>query len=943
MSSNHRTNLGRGRGRGREWGRGRGSGWRRGLGVNGPPSVTQHNSNNVNFPDRLVEEARDRIHTAEKNSSIGFYQNHQCGGNDEMVSFSTYNSPAIVPRRDDKKFDVGMSRGIGRGRGLRMNEPSWMAQQNINKNCTQEQFGESAVHEGRHNYNDDRNNAMGKSNDIRVNSSSMQQHRSSAHNHRKKSVTNMKDSSNKQRTNQSGSNDSNYGGYKESTISISQNKSIAARQQNEIKQACVPPNMERLDNIDAKKIEEQKNVLHEKEREENIELQEIVEQFDANGDNWNVGSNEHATMGGADVHLFESVEEKEARMAQERRKQRKIKLAKILNDGRNCTSANIKKEKQIPEPKRRKFDEWKVSKTELSDKNTDVTYVVNDIFTPNKIGDSTRNLSGIFQSELYQNEENGGDELNKLSARKSKVEDDGKDSFDIFTSSVSPLPSTNENSINHTTIKSSRAISTTTAARAGDDAGNHDDSEGYYKANIGEIIAFPLSNDSMHTKQKNLYYNDKLHNNSSTEIKFKVLGIVGKGVFSTVLKCVHIRENSQQVTSVKSDIIAMKLIRNNETMAKAAQKEVRILRLLCYSSSTSATKQYGKVKAMATSVTTEDQQRSSSLKDVDDESSKKEAQRRLRNHNIVRLLELNQDFDLQCEESNNNDNNSSTNENSKATKNVYQYYQQNQHLLLEYRLHTTLLFEHLPFNLRETLAKFGKNIGINLKAVKSYGKQLLVALSHLAAHRVVHADIKPDNILVSANFSMVKLCDFGSAFFETDSDNEPTPYLVSRFYRAPEIILGLEYDRMVDLWSVAVTLAELFTGSVLFPGRSNNDQLRRFMETVGRPFSNKIIRRHIVSYTSRLGLQPHFEALSSGGNYNFRRQEFDKVTGKPVIRIVSCNSVAMKSKRIDQIILQARSGNDDRGEVLKFANFLGHCLTLDPGRRIDVEKALVLI
>jgi serine/threonine protein kinase len=61
------------------------------------------------------------------------------------------------------------------------------------------------------------------------------------------------------------------------------------------------------------------------------------------------------------------------------------------------------------------------------------------------------------------------------------------------------------------------------------------------------------------------------------------------------------------------------------------------------------------------------------------------------------------------------------------------------------------------------------------------------------------ADLKPDNILVSANFSTVKLADFGSAFFETDHDNDPTPYLVSRFYRPPEIILGLEYDRMVSV------------------------------------------------------------------------------------------------------------------------------------------------
>lgn len=123
--------------------------------------------------------------------------------------------------------------------------------------------------------------------------------------------------------------------------------------------------------------------------------------------------------------------------------------------------------------------------------------------------------------------------------------------------------------------------------------------------------------------------------------------------------------------------------------------------------------------------------------------------------------------------------------------------------------------------------------------------QLFTALYHLAKHRIVHADIKPDNILVSANFTQLKLCDFGSAFFETDSDNDPTPYLVSRFYRPPEVMLGLEYDKATDLWSIAVTLFELFTGRVMFPGSNNNDMLKKIMEVKG-PLGNKMLRRHFI-------------------------------------------------------------------------------------------------
>jgi len=88
--------------------------------------------------------------------------------------------------------------------------------------------------------------------------------------------------------------------------------------------------------------------------------------------------------------------------------------------------------------------------------------------------------------------------------------------------------------------------------------------------------------------------------------------------------------------------------------------------------------------------------------------------------------------------------------------------------------------------------------------------QLFVALAHLRKHRIIHADIKPDNILISKDTKLLKLCDFGTAF----NIEEATiiEYLVSRFYRAPEIILGHPYDCAIDMWSTACTLYELYTG-----------------------------------------------------------------------------------------------------------------------------------
>ena len=109
----------------------------------------------------------------------------------------------------------------------------------------------------------------------------------------------------------------------------------------------------------------------------------------------------------------------------------------------------------------------------------------------------------------------------------------------------------------------------------------------------------------------------------------------------------------------------------------------------------------------------------------------------------------------------------------------------------EFRNHVALVFQFQAMNLRETLYKHGKDVGINIGAVRMYARQLLSALRHLEDLKIVHADIKLDNILCSEDLKQVTLCDFGSAFLESDKDIKPTTYIVSRFYRAPEIILGL--------------------------------------------------------------------------------------------------------------------------------------------------------
>ncbi|XP_062111165.1 uncharacterized protein LOC133822741 [Humulus lupulus] len=237
----------------------------------------------------------------------------------------------------------------------------------------------------------------------------------------------------------------------------------------------------------------------------------------------------------------------------------------------------------------------------------------------------------------------------------------------------------------------------------------------------------------------------------------------------------------------------------------------------------------------------------------------------------------------------------------------------------KYRNHLCLVFESLHMNLREVLKKFGRNIGLKLTAVRAYAKQLFIALKHLKNCGVLHCDIKPDNMLVNEAKNVLKLCDFGNAMFA--GKNEITPYLVSRFYRAPEIILGLPYDHPLDIWSVGCCLYELYTGKVLFPGATNNDMLRLHMELKG-PFPKKMLRKG--GFTDQ-----HFDQ-----DLNFHATEEDPVTKKTINRLI----LNIKPKDIGSIILG--SPGEDPKMLADFKDLLDKMFVLDPDKRLTVSQAL---
>ncbi|CAK5263954.1 unnamed protein product [Mycena citricolor] len=241
----------------------------------------------------------------------------------------------------------------------------------------------------------------------------------------------------------------------------------------------------------------------------------------------------------------------------------------------------------------------------------------------------------------------------------------------------------------------------------------------------------------------------------------------------------------------------------------------------------------------------------------------------------------------------------------------------------EHRGHLCLVFESMSMNLRDVVKRFGKDVGLNIRAVRAYAHQLFIALGHLRKLGVMHADIKPDNILVNDAKTMLKLCDLGSA--SDAAENDITPYLVSRFYRAPEIILGVPYDPSLDVWSVGCTLYELYTGKILFPGRSNNQMLLHMMELKGR-FNGKMIKK------AKFG-DVYFDEMGA-----FESVEKEKGSGNDVVRKVHISKPAKDLRQ--KLLGNARLSEEDTNVLLHFIDLLDRCLALDPARRITPREAL---
>ncbi|KAF5302706.1 hypothetical protein FQR65_LT08448 [Abscondita terminalis] len=144
-----------------------------------------------------------------------------------------------------------------------------------------------------------------------------------------------------------------------------------------------------------------------------------------------------------------------------------------------------------------------------------------------------------------------------------------------------------------------------------------------------------------------------------------------------------------------------------------------------------------------------------------------------------------------------------------------------------------LVFEYLEIDLKKYIDNSDKDISEEL--IKSFLKQLLEGIGYLHMHRILHRDLKPQNILLDKE-GHIKIADFGLSRSFSLPTRMYTHEVVTLWYRAPELLLGSRvYCTAIDTWSIGCILAEMINKKPLFPGDSEIDQLYKIFKVLGTP------------------------------------------------------------------------------------------------------------
>jgi len=241
--------------------------------------------------------------------------------------------------------------------------------------------------------------------------------------------------------------------------------------------------------------------------------------------------------------------------------------------------------------------------------------------------------------------------------------------------------------------------------------------------------------------------------------------------------------------------------------------------------------------------------------------------------------------------------------------------------------HLCLVFELLSYNLYDLLRNTNFR-GVSLHLTRKFGQQLSNTLHFLSRPelQIIHCDLKPENVLLCyPKRSAIKIIDFGSS---CQYGNRIYQYIQSRFYRSPEILLGITYGLAIDMWSLGCILVEMHTGEPLFPGNSEFDQMMKIVEVLGMP------PKYLLDSAPKT---KKFFEKDDAGEYHCKRLREMKIYKQPGTKslrdIIGVNTGGPQGRRMGE------SGHSSEDYVI-FVDLITKMLHYDPQHRITPGNAV---
>lgn len=235
-----------------------------------------------------------------------------------------------------------------------------------------------------------------------------------------------------------------------------------------------------------------------------------------------------------------------------------------------------------------------------------------------------------------------------------------------------------------------------------------------------------------------------------------------------------------------------------------------------------------------------------------------------------------------------------------------------------FRQHVVIIFEYLNTNLYKYISYYkAKRPVFDPVLLKRVTYQMCQGLKYLVNNKIIHCDMKPENIIFTDEKKLnVKIIDFGASCEDCATGFS---YVQSRYYRAPEIVLGNNYDHAVDMWSVGCIIFELITGRPLFPAKDENELLEYYTVTVGEIpeyllTTGKKYNKFFKKQTSIFGTVSHELIRSKGSCFGSKLKE-----GSEPLRWL------LKGKVVDEDAV----------------DFIEKCLVYDPELRLSPHIALM--